>query len=450
MMISHSLHVLIVALALPLGAFAEDWPQWLGPQGDSVWREKDILEKFPKDGPKVLWRMPLGGGYTGPSVSNGFAYVMDRQNPPKGESPKEGQKAPRGTPVLERILCLEAKSGKQIWEQKYPCRYRMGYPTGPRTTPVVQKGRVYTLGAMGDLQCRGTAKGKLIWGRKLAEDFKCKPPVWGWSATPLLKEGRLFCLVGGKGSAIVAFNPANGKELWRALTSEEVCYAPPILVEAGKTKQLIVWLSDAIYGLNPSNGNVHWSHPYPADGKPQRPAVSISTPRYHNGWLFVSAFYHGSLMLKLDQKEPKAEVAWRSKSVNPQKPDALHCIMGTPMLSNSHIYGICGFGQLRCLAIENGKQKWETFAATGGKKGFLATAFIIAQGKRFFLFNDQGDLIIARMTPKGYKEVDRAHLIEPSQNARGRQVVWCHPAFANRCLFVRNDKEMICVSLAAN
>jgi outer membrane protein assembly factor BamB len=429
------------------GARADDWPRWLGPRGDSIWRETGILDKFPKGGPKVLWRLPLGGGYTGPSVVAQRVYVMDFLPAKDAEKPNPNQiRALKGT---ERVLCLDTANGKEIWKHEYPCIYRISYATGPRTTPVVAGGKVYTLGAMGDLLCLDAAKGKVLWSKNFVNELKARVPIWGWSATPLLDGNRLYCLAGGDGSAMVALDKDSGKVLWKSLSSVEVGYAPPVLATGGGKRQLIVWLSDSVSGLDPENGKPYWTRPYPDQGPPRRPAVTIATPRIAGDLLFLSSFYHGSLMLRLDKDKPGTSVVWKSKRA-PEKADALNVVMMTPFFKDGYLYGVSGEGQLRCLKAETGEEKWETLQpATGGKKTFLATAFLIEQGNRFFLFNDEGDLIIARLAPKGYEEIDRAHVIATSQEAFGRPVVWSHPACAGRCMFIRNDKEMVCLSLAA-
>jgi outer membrane protein assembly factor BamB len=194
---------------------------------------------------------------------------------------------------------------------------------------------------------------------------------------------------------------------------------------------------------------VYWSVKFPADGKPVRPGISVAAPLKMGDLLFVTAPHHGPLMLKLSADKPEAKELWKGKSDNVAETDGLHSIMSTPALKDGHVYGVCSFGELRCLKADTGERLWETYAATGGKKALFATAFLVQQGDRFFLFNEKGDLIIARLTPKGYEEIDRAHLLEPTLFSRGRDVVWSHPAFANRCVYARNDKEIICVSLAA-
>jgi outer membrane protein assembly factor BamB len=446
---SYLVALLAVACAAP-AARADDWPQWLGKQRDGVWRETGLLAKFPAGGPKVLWRAPLGTGYSGPAVAQGRVYVMDRQRA-KDATGKPARATRQGIPGTERTLCLNAADGKLIWKDEYACPYKVSYPSGPRTTPLVRDGRVYTLGAMGDLRCLDAANGTVRWAKNLMKEYHLDaPPVWGFAAHPLLDGDLLYCLVGGEGSAVVAFHKDTGKEAWRALTTPEVCYSPPMIYEAGGKRQLIIWLSESINSLDPATGKVYWSLPYPASGKPTRPAVNISTVRRMGNLLFLTSAYHGPMMLELDADKPAAKVLWRGKSDRMEKPDRLHALMASPVLKDGYVYGVGAGGDLRCLQADTGKEMWMTYAATGGEQSDCGTAFLIPQGNRFVIFNDHGDLILAELSPKGYKEISRAHILEPVEEARGRKVVWSHPAFARRCVFARNDREMVCVSLAAD
>lgn len=428
--------------------FGADWPQWLGEDRDGVWRETGLLERFPPGGPRVVWRAPLGMGNSGPAVAKGRVYVMDRQ-PALGADGKPAPSENGKSPGKERLVCLNAADGKPVWEYAYDCPYSIAYRTGPRVTPLVRDGRVYTLGAMGDLYCLDTARGAVRWHKNLGTAYKAKPPVWGWAASPLLDGDLLYCLAGGEGSAVVALNKDTGAEVWKALTSEEICYSPPILLEAGGKRQLIVWLSDSINGLDPATGKAYWTLPYPPEGEPQRPAVSISQVRHSGDLLFVTSYYHGPLLLKLAADHPAASIVWKDKTVKATRPIGLHSLMSTPVIKDGYIYGVCANGELRCCDVKTGDQLWETYAAVAGKKADCGTAFLIPQGDRFVLFNDNGELILANLTPKGYAEIDRAQILEPVEASRGRQVVWAHPAFANRCVYARNNKEMVCVSLAA-
>jgi outer membrane protein assembly factor BamB len=437
-----------LVLFAPVSARADDWPQWLGPQRDGVWRETGLLDKFPKGGPKVVWRTPLENGFSGPAVADGRVYVTDRLRAKDDKGNPLRPTRGGGFPGKERVLCLNEADGKVLWKHEYDCPYKVYFPNGPRCTPLVHKGKVYALGAMGDLLCLDAKKGDVLWSKNLAKEYKAELPVWGFAAHPLIDGDLLYCLVGGEGSAVVALNKDTGREAWKALTCEEVGYAPPMIYEAGGKRQLIIWHTEAVNALNPATGEVYWSQPYPTTGKPKRPAVSVATPVRLGDLFYVSSFYHGGLMLKLDTKKPAAAVLWQSKD-EPRKLDGLHALVATPVLKDGHLYGICAEGELRCQKAATGEQVWQSLQVFGGEKTNYATAFLVPQGDRFFIFNDSGELILAELSPKGYKEIDRAKLLEPTYEARGRKVVWSPPAYANRCVFARNDKEIISASLAA-
>jgi outer membrane protein assembly factor BamB len=420
---------------------ADDWPQWLGPQRDGVWRETGIIQKFPEAGLNVKWRVPVAAGYSGPSVATGRVYLTDRQQRKAGPA----DPFQRGViPGNERVLCLDEKTGDVLWQHEYECPYNLSYPAGPRASPLVDNGKVYTLGAEGNLLCLNSADGKVIWSRELKKDYGVETPVWGFSAHPLIDGEKLICLVGGTNSVAVAFQKDTGKEIWRALGAKEPGYCPPMIYTVGKTRQLIIWHPESINSLDPETGKVYWSQPFPV-----RSGLSIPTPRLHDDRLFITSFYNGPIMLRLDREKPAASVVWRGKTVSERNTDGLHSIMPTPVFDGEYIYGICSYGQLRALKAATGERLWETFAATtGDKEARWANAFLIQNGDRFFLPNEKGELIIARLTPKGYEEISRAKMLEPTNTAAGRDVVWSHPAFANRCIYARNDKELICASLA--
>jgi outer membrane protein assembly factor BamB len=191
-----------------------------------------------------------------------------------------------------------------------------------------------------------------------------------------------------------------------------------------------------------------------------RSGLSVPMPRIipqkdGSTLLFVTAFYDGPVMLKFDAGKDEPALLWRGKAKNEKTTDILHSIMPTPFIEDGYIYGVCSYGQFRCIKVETGERIWESFIPTGGPyekpEGIRwGNAFIVKNDDRFFLSNEKGDLIIAKLSPKGYEEISRAHLIEPTSSALGRPVVWSHPAFANRCIYLRNDKEIICVSLAAD
>lgn len=425
-------------------AQADDWPQWLGPNRDSVWRETGLVEKFPEGGPPVRWRSPIGGGYSGPIVAAGRVYVTDRQLPQGAANPADPFQ--RGSiNGGERVLCLDERDGKVLWKHEYDCTYTVSYPAGPRVAPLARDGRVYTLGVEGNLFCLDARDGRVIWSRDFKKDFGIKAPMWGFAGHPLLDGNRLICLVGGAGSTAVAFDKDTGKEIWRALSASEPGYSSPVMVEAGGKRQLILWHPEAANSLDPATGELLWSVPFAS-----RTGLSVATPRAVGDWLFFTSFYNGSLMLRLDPARPAASEAWRTHQVSETKTTHLNAILCTPFLENGYLYGVCSYGQLRCLKAATGERVWETFkATTSGGPVRWANAFIVKNGSRFFLFNEQGELIIARLSPEGYEELSRARIIEPANRDPGRHVVWSHPAFANRHVYARNDKEIVCVDLAA-
>jgi outer membrane protein assembly factor BamB len=445
---------LALLVCLGSGLRADDWPQWLGPQRDGVWRETGVLDRFPKGGPKVRWRNPLGGGYAGPAVAGGRVYVTDRLLAPGAKDPANPF-ARTNSAGKERVLCLDEKTGKALWTHEYDCTYKgISYPCGPRATPVVAGGKVYTLGAMGDLYCLDAKGGKVVWSKNFPKEYGARVPLWAFSASPLLDGDKLICLVGGKGSVAVAFHKDTGKELWRALSLDgaELGYCPPMIFTVGGKRQLIVWHPEAVNGLDPETGNVYWSEPFEV-----RSNLTIPTPRLAGDKLFLTSFYNGCRLYEVTGGDkPAAREVYRSRGrgERPNQTDMLHAIMCTPFIKDGYVYGVCSYGELRCLRLADGKRLWSDRTATGAGKDEVrwANAFLVAQGERFFLFNEKGDLVIARLTPKGYEEIDRAHLLDPTGQLGGfgtpRKVVWTHPAFANKAVYARNDKEIVCVSLA--
>src|SRR6266851_1317369 len=285
--------VSLFAFAPAPSARADDWPQWLGPQRDGVWRETGIVEKFPEKGPLVRWRTPIAAGYSGPAVADGRVYVMDRLL-------AEGTKAPanvnsRGKlPGQERVLCLNESDGKILWKHEYDCTYTISYPLGPRTTSLVSDHKVYTLGAEGNLFCLDASNGKVVWAKDFKSEYGAQARLWGFYAKPLLDGHKLICMVGGKESTVVAFDKDSGKELWRALDAKELGYCPPMIYEAAGKRQLIIWHGQAVNGLDPETGKPYWTVPFAS-----YMSMSISTPRKLGDYLFLTSTFGGSVMLRL-------------------------------------------------------------------------------------------------------------------------------------------------------
>lgn len=443
----------LFTFAFPVTIHAADWPQWLGPNRDSVWSETGILRTFPDGGPKVLWRTPISSGYAGPAVAGGKVYVMDRVLEKGVRNPADPFDTKASIPSAERVLCLDGKNGNELWTHKYDCPYQISYPAGPRCTPTVHDGKVYTLGAMGDLYCLDAGSGKAVWSKNFPRDYKAKVPMWGFCGHPLIYKDLLICIVGGDGAVAVAFDRLTGKEKWKALSAREPGYSAPTLVRVGDKDQVVIWHSQAINGLDPQTGAVLWSRPLePMFG------MSIMSPRQAGNKLFAAGIGGASVLLKLEENKATPiweEVVDKAKGIAP-KSRGIYPVNSTPFLENGIIYGVDQPGMLRAVELETGKKLWFTYKPVIGKEeaedfrgAGSGTAFIVKNGDHFFLFAETGDLIIAKFSREKYQEVSRAKLLDQTGAAFGRKVVWSHPAFADKCCFLRNDKEIICVSLAA-
>lgn len=413
--------------AAPARLPTEDWPQWGGPRRNNTWNETGILERFPGPELKPLWRVPLKPAFSGPAVADGRVFVTDHD----------------AAQNLERVLCLDARTGDQLWEYPYTCIYKkVSYDSGPRATPTVHGDKVYTVGTMGNLLCLNVKTGKLIWQKDYIADFDARLGMWGAVSPPLIDGQKLIVLTGGKDAGYMAFDKDTGKEIWRALSLGDPGYAPPVIFEAGGVRQLIAWHPEAVVSLNPETGAVYWQLPFHSEN-----GLSICTPAFEDPLLFVSQSWNGPMMMELAKDRPAAKELYRVPTDGSVKDDLVNCMMSPPIMRDGHIYGVGAYGDLRCLEARTGRRLWETDKPAS--HGRCRNAFMVTNGDRVFFANDQGELIIAKMSTEGYEELSRAKLIKPVSKIEGRMVVWSHPAFANRCVYARNDEEIVCVSLAA-
>jgi outer membrane protein assembly factor BamB len=422
--------VLLAAVGL---ACAEDWPEWRGAGRLGVWKETGIMEKFPEGGLTPVWRAPVKAGYSQPSVAKGRVYVTDYEA------------------GVERAVCLEENTGKQRWEQKWEADYRgIDYGSGPRAAPTVDGDVVFVLGAAGHLKCLRTSDGAVVWQKHFGTDYGAVTPPWGFSSAPLVDGNRVIAVVAGKGNAkVVAFEKGTGKEMWRALPAEdsEPGYSQPILVKVGAKRQLVLWHAGAVSALDPATGRVLWEHPFKITMN-----TPIATPAYAEPNLVVSGFFNGARMLRLDARRDDAELMWKARVEGEIKGDTLHALMNAPVIEGDYVYGICAYGQLRCLRLATGERVWETQQVTVEKMRNVS-AFMVKHGSRYVFLNDRGELIFGRVSPQGYEEISRTKVVTPTSKAGSRRelkaVNWTHPAFANKHILVRNDEEVLRYRLSA-
>ncbi len=427
---------LLAALVFASTGNAADWPQWRGPQRDGVWRETGLLESIPEGGFKVRWKQPAALGYAGPAVADGRVYLFEYE---KAEGEIENNPGSRvvlqGT---ERLRCLDARTGDELWRHEYNRPYNVSYPNGPRCTPTVDGDRVYTLGTEGDLLCLRTDDGEVLWSKSFSEEFGAETHLWGHSAHPLVVGELLYCIVGGEGSVAVAFDKLTGEERWRSLSAYEPGYCPPTVIGG----ELVVFHPEAVVGLEPTTGNQRWSVPIrPSYG------MSIAQPVPFGDALFASGF-RASVAFRPSGGQP--EVLWAGTPKTSVSSSNV-----TPMFDGAAIYGVDGDDSaLVAVDPESGERLWQTQVPVlaRNERGRHGTAFIVRQGEtdRYWLFNESGELILARLTPEAYEELGRQPLLKPTSDAFGRPVVWSHPAFAQGAVFARNDEQIVCVELRSD
>lgn len=430
-----------VMISLAVEVRSGEWSRWLGDNGRSQAFETE-KELNLKDEPlRKAWSMPIGGGYAGPAISGGQVVVMDwkMDDPSKaGDNPFE-----RGVlPGRESIISFDLKSGEKHWSFPYREEYTISYPAGPRTTCLISDGMVFGLGAEGKLHALDKDSGELVWKKDFKNEFGSRTQVWGHAAHILPYKDSIICLAGGtEGHGVISFSAKTGEKQWGALDLKQVGYCPPIIIERSGAEEAVIWSGDGIHGLDPTSGEVKWFIEWKL-----RFALSVATPRWENDRLFLTAFYNGSMLIDLKPEEPK--VVWKTRKVSERDTTHLHSIMSTPYVRDGKVYGVCSYGQLRCLDLESGTRIWETMAATtGGEQERWANVFIMknGHGDRYLLFNESGDLIDCRMDADGFTELGRMHLIEPNgKDMRRRPIVWSHPAVTDTHIIVRNDDTIIC------
>lgn len=411
--------------------WADEWPQWRGPNRDGVWNETGIVEEFSSRQLKLRWRAEISSGYSGPTVADGRVFVTDRLRDPE-ES--------------ERVLCFDWRTGHRLWTCTYPCRYvRVQYTAGPRASVTIHDGRAYALGTMGHLHCLDAADGRVIWKKTPGEDYHVRVPIWGIASAPLVEGELLIVQLGAAdGACLVALDRKTGAEQWRAL-DDKASYSAPIVIQQAGRRVLVCWTGENVVGLDPASGKVHWTYPF----APRKMVINVPTPVVEGDRLFLTGFYDGSLMLRLAADELRVERIWRRRGLSEMHTDALHAMIATPYIEGDYVYGVDSYGELRCLQAETGDRVWEDLTAT--PRARWSNIHMVRNGRRMWMFNERGELIICTLSPQGFHEISRTKLIRPTTGQLSRRdgVCWSHPAYAYKHVFARNDEELVCAGLAA-
>lgn len=411
-------------LSLVVSASADDWPQFRGPGRDGVWHERNIMQTFPAAGLQVSWRAPVRNGISSPVVAQGRVYLFDAEL----EKPK----------ARERLHCFEEKTGRLLWsyarEVTYPdWAFDPTQKSGPNSTPIVQDGRIYALGMMGDLFCLDAQKGTVIWQRNLMKEYGTKE-FTGTTPSSLI-EGNLLILAAGiqPDGCVMAFDKDTGKEVWRAL-ADPWTYSSPVVISAGGQRQLMVWTPKAVTSLDPKTGRTWWREDVDTTNQ-----YGVAPAVFSGDRLLFSG-----LMFQLEATKPAATVMW------PESKIATKVVLSScsiPIIQGGQVYSGKSSGQLVCLDANTGKQLWDTDKVTSRGNG--ATIHLTPNGDTVLMFTDQGNLIRAKLSPDGYHELSRVHVIDPTYTFGGRKLIWPPPAYANGHIFARNDEELIRASLEA-
>jgi outer membrane protein assembly factor BamB len=378
---------------------AQDWPQHLGPTRDGVYAGELPARR-------VAWTKEVGQGFSAPVVAGGKLILFHRLRD------------------RETVQCFDAKTGRQLWSYDYPTRYRddFGFDEGPRATPAISGGRVYTFGAEGALHALDFATGKKLWSVDTREKFGAAKGFFGAANSPLVDGGRVLLNVGGaKSSGIVAFNAENGNVQWTA-TDDGASYSAPVIATIGGAPHALFFTRNGLVDLDPSSAKVRFSFRWRSRNDA---SVNAAVPLVIGDLVFLSASYGtGATVLRIEGDKPKQ--LWASD-------DALSNHYATSVHRDGYLYGYHGrqeYGQsLRCIELKTGKVMWNV-------DGFGAGTVTLARD-RLVLLRENGELVMAPASPKEFKPAAKVQVLPAT--------VRSYPALADGRLYARNEKTLACL-----
>lgn len=388
-----------LCLCLLLGVASADWPQFRGPNRDGISQEPGVLRAWPGSGPKVLWKVPAGEGYSQIVVSKGRLYTFYGQD-------KD-----------EVAAALDAATGKQIWRVRIDDKFISDQGHGPRSTPTVDGDKVYVLSASGKLAALKTANGQTVWQHDLPGEYGAKPPGWGISTSPLVEGNLLIVNVGGSGNrSVMAFDKATGKPVWTS-GSDVAGYSAPIAITVRGVRQIIVFAGKSILSLSPKDGKLLWSSPWKTDWN-----VNAATPIFFPpDKLFISSGYDtgsGLFQIRVAGDRVSAVEVWKSRDMKNQ--------FSSSVLHNGIIYGFDN-ATLKAIDAATAAERWE-------QRGFGHGSLILAGG-HLVVLSDRGKLALVEATPAGFRELGSTQVLEGK--------CWTAPALAGGRLYVRNQEHLV-------
>jgi outer membrane protein assembly factor BamB len=393
----------------PSVVFAADWPQWLGPQRNGSSPETGLLTTWPQAGPKVLWKVQGGAGYSAVVVADGRAVTLVQR----------GDK--------EWCIALDAVKGMELWKREIGPFYKNNFGNGPRSTPTIDGPRVYAQSVSGPVVCLEAATGKVLWSVELLKEFGVKNLTWGLSASPLVDGNLVYAIPGAPGAGVVAFDKMTGKIAWQA-GSDKAAYATPVTVLVDGKKQLVVFNAAGLVGMEAGTGKEFWRIPWVTEFD-----VNICTPLIMDDLMFVaSGETVGSTLFQF--KAGKPAVVWESKG---KKDQVMTNYWANAVQLDGYLYGLSGeFDKridLNCVELKTGKLMWS-------KKDFGKGAMTLADN-HLWMSTKAGDLVLIHANPKGFQE-----------EARVREFMGDNrtvPTIANGRLYVRDLESIFCLDIGA-
>lgn len=387
-----------------------DWSQWRGPDRDGLCREAiELRTTWPPEGPPVLWRKVLGRGFSSMAVVGGRLYTMAQVDGP----------LPR-----ETVVCWNAVTGVEVWRFGYRNQYDHRFGSGPRSTPAVADGLVYTVGPTGIFHCLRADTGEKVWRHDLADEFHSAPLHYGVSFSPLCEGDLVYVMPGGpNGNAVAAFDRRTGKLVWKAL-DDPIGYSSPIAVTAAGVRQILFFTNSALVSLSPEEGRLNWRFPWKTEG-----GFNIATPLPIGDYVFISSAYGKGCALLEISGEAGALAARRVYEHNRMRNH-----FASSVRYQDHIYGFDGT-DVACMDVRTGRIAWRERGLSRFGKGTL----LIAQGNLFIL-GESGKLFVAEATPAGYHELGSFQVVSQHK-------CWTVPVLSGGRLYVRDEADITCLDL---
>jgi outer membrane protein assembly factor BamB len=399
--------LIAIVLALGVEAAAYDWPQFLGPERNGVYRGPALAEKWGANGPRVVWRKSVGQGFSGPVVASDRLILFHR------------------LASEEVVEALDARTGAPQWRYAYPTSYRddFGFDEGPRAVPVVADGVVYTFGAEGQLHAISLKTGTRIWSEDTRKRFGVAKGFFGAAGSPLAEGGKVLANIGGRSAGIVAFDAKAGTVAWTA-TTDEASYSSGIAATIGGRRSAVFLTRNGVVGLDPSTGTVQFERRWRSR---MAASVNAATPLVIGDLIFVSAEYGpGAAVMRVDGS--KVSELWSSD-------DALSNHYATSVHHAGFLYGFHGrqeFGpSFRAVDVNTGKVRWS-------EDRFRAGSVTLA-GNRLVIVRENGELILAEASPEAFRPLARAQVLPATVRA--------FPAIADGFLYLRNENTLVCLDL---